>query len=114
MVVEYLSVFFVIVCCDSKVIEGLIVSINYVLGLFKWIEKMELFKWSLVEGFNVVIVDDFMKVGGIINGMKNLLEEFNVYLVGIGVLVEFEYVEECLVDDYVFFVKIKNVNMKEK
>ncbi|EAK8955542.1 pur operon repressor, partial [Listeria monocytogenes] len=57
---------------------------------------------------------DFMKAGGTINGMKNLLEEFNAHLVGIGVLVESEYAEERLVDDYVSLVKIKNVNMKEK
>ncbi|MBC1484186.1 pur operon repressor [Listeria sp. FSL L7-1485] len=113
-VAEHLSVPFVIVRRDSKVTEGSTVSINYVSGSSKRIEKMELSKRSLAEGSNVVIVDDFMKAGGTINGMKNLLEEFNAHLVGIGVLVESEYAEERLVDDYVSLVKIKNVNMKEK
>ncbi|SQC70111.1 Pur operon repressor [Listeria fleischmannii subsp. fleischmannii] len=62
----------------------------------------------------MLVVDDFMKAGGTVNGMKNLLEEFNANLVGIAVLVESEYAEERLVDDYVSLVKIKNVNVKEK
>lgn len=37
VVVNYLDVLVVIVRKDNKVIEGLIVSINYVLGFFKWI-----------------------------------------------------------------------------
>lgn len=55
-------------------------------------------------GLNVFIIDDFMKVGGIVNGMVSLFEEFDVIVVGIGVLVELEDIEECLVDEYVFFV----------
>ncbi|WP_290438969.1 phosphoribosyltransferase family protein, partial [Listeria monocytogenes] len=82
-VAEHISVPFVIVRRDSKVTEGSTVSINYVSGSSKRIEKMELSKRSLAEGSNIVIVDDFIKAGGTINGMKKLLEEFNAHLVGI-------------------------------
>lgn len=37
VVVSYLNVFVVIVCKDNKVIEGFIVSINYVLGFLNCI-----------------------------------------------------------------------------
>ena len=33
-------------------------------------------KEVLAEGSNVLIVDDFMKAGGTVNGMISLLEEF--------------------------------------
>lgn len=65
-------------------------------------------------GLNVFIIDDFMKVGGIINGMINLLDEFNVNVVGIGVLVEVEGVDECFVDEYMLLFIFLIINMKEK
>ncbi|WP_285518449.1 phosphoribosyltransferase family protein, partial [Thermolongibacillus altinsuensis] len=71
-------------------------------------------KRSLTEGANVLIVDDFMKAGGTINGMISLLAEFKANVVGIGVLVESEEAEERLVDEYVSLVKLTSVNVKEK
>ena len=50
-------------------------------------------KEALAEGSNVLIVDDFMKAGGTINGMINLLEEFKANVAGIAVLVEAEKVK---------------------
>ncbi len=90
------------------------VSINYVSGSSKRIQTMVLSKRSLKEGANVLIVDDFMKAGGTINGMISLLSEFRANVVGIGVLVESEEAEERLVDEYVSLVKLTSVNVKEK
>ena len=47
---------------------------------------MELSKRSLKRGSRVLVVDDFMKGGGTVNGMKSLIEEFEAELVGITVL----------------------------
>lgn len=57
-----------------------------------------------MEGVNVFIVDDFMKGGGIINGMKILIEEFDVNLIGIIVFVEVSFVGNCLIDDYMLLL----------
>lgn len=69
-------------------------------------------KRSLKEGSKVLVVDDFMKAGGTINGMKNLLDEFSATLSGIGVLVESNSMDDRLVDDYVSLLKLSNVNEK--
>jgi purine operon repressor len=113
-IASYLNVPVVIVRRDSRVTEGSTVSINYVSGSSKRIQSMVLSKRSLKEGSKVLVVDDFMKAGGTVNGMKNLLEEFSATLTGIGVLVESENAEERLVDDYVSLLKLSDVNEKNK
>ncbi|MDX8367623.1 pur operon repressor [Cytobacillus sp. Hm23] len=113
-VASYLNVPVVIVRRDSKVTEGSTVSINYVSGSSKRIQTMVLSKRSLDEGANVLIIDDFMKAGGTINGMISMLEEFKANVSGIGVLVESEGLEERLVDEYISLVKLTEVDVKAK
>ncbi|UOQ91351.1 pur operon repressor [Halobacillus shinanisalinarum] len=113
-VAAYLNVPVVIVRRDPKVTEGSTVSINYVSGSTKKIQTMVLTKRSLAEGSKVCIIDDFMKAGGTINGMKNLLTEFNAEVAGIGVLAEAEDEEEDrVVDDYVSLVQIISVDDRD-
>ncbi|RAK16567.1 purine operon repressor PurR [Anoxybacillus vitaminiphilus] len=113
-VAHFLNVPVVIVRRDNKVTEGSMVSINYVSGSSKRIQTMVLAKRSLAEGSNVLIIDDFMKAGGTVNGMISLLDEFNANVMGIGVLVESEETEERLVDEYISLVKLSSVDVKEK
>ena len=113
-VARQLNVPVVIVRRDNKVTEGPTVSINYVSGSSKRIQTMLLSKRSLAEGSRVLIVDDFMKAGGTINGMKSMLEEFKAHLAGIAVLVESENNEERLIDDYISLIKLSDVDVKEK
>lgn len=113
-VASQLNVPVVMVRRDSKVTEGSTVSINYVSGSSKRIQTMVLSKRSLAEGSKVLIVDDFMKAGGTVNGMKSMLEEFKAYLAGIAVLVESENIEERLVDEYLSLVKLSDVDLKSK
>jgi len=114
-VASYLDVPVVIVRRDSKVTEGSTVSINYVSGSTKRIQNMVLSRRSLAEGSHVLIIDDFMKAGGTINGMISMLEEFKATVAGIGVLVEAEEdSEERLVDEYISLVRLSEVNVKEK
>ena len=112
-IARHLNVPVVIVRRDSKVTEGPTVSINYVSGSARRIQTMVLSKRSMEKGRRVLITDDFMKVGGTINGMKSLLEEFNCELAGIAVLVEAEHQGELLVDDYLSLVKLHEVNEKD-
>ncbi|WP_082235830.1 pur operon repressor [Halobacillus massiliensis] len=113
-VASYLNVPVVIVRRDPKVTEGSTVSINYVSGSTRKIQTMVLTKRSLTEGSRVCIIDDFMKAGGTINGMRSLLKEFNAEVAGIGVLAEAEDEEEDrVVDDYVSVVQIMNVDNRQ-
>lgn len=113
-VANHLNVPVVIVRRDNKVTEGSTVSINYVSGSSKRIQTMVLSKRSLAEGSNVLIVDDFMKAGGTVNGMVSLLEEFKATVAGIAVLVESENAEERLVDHYLSLIKLSDVDEKDK
>ena len=87
-VANYLNVPFVIVRRDSKITEGSTVSINYVSGSSSRVEKMELSKRTLASGSNVLIVDDFLKAGGTINGMRSLIQEFDSTTAGAVVFCE--------------------------
>ena len=110
----YLNVPFVIVRRDSKITEGSTVSVNYVSGSSERIEKMELSKRSLKRGSRVLVVDDFMKGGGTVNGMKALIEEFEAELVGITVFAESTFSGRRMVDDYTSLICVKEVDTKTK
>ncbi|PEF49462.1 MULTISPECIES: pur operon repressor [Bacillus cereus group] len=113
-VANYLDVPVVIARKDNKVTEGPTVSINYVSGSSKRIQTMTLAKRSLPEGANVLIIDDFMKAGGTIQGMMSMLEEFKANVVGIGVLVESTDIEERLINNFVSLIRLSEVDVKEK
>lgn len=106
----------VIVRRDNKVTEGSAVSINYVSGSTKRIQTMSLARRALKEQSRVLILDDFMKAGGTIQGMMDLLFEFKATVAGVGVFVESGEVEleERLLEDYVSLAKLTAVDMKTK
>ena len=111
---SYLNVPFVIVRRDSKITEGSTVSVNYVSGSSERIEKMELSKRSLKRGSNVLVVDDFMKGGGTVNGMKSMIEELESILVWITVFAEGSFDGKRMVDDYTSLLKVDQVNTLDK
>src|SRR5690606_12093611 len=114
-VAAYLNVPVVIVRRDPKVTEGPSVSINYVSGSSRKIQTMVLPKRSLQEGSRVCIIDDFMKAGGTIQGMMNLLAELHAEVQAIGVLAEADDEEdERIVTDYTSLVKITNLDMAKQ
>lgn len=113
-VASYLNVPFVIVRRDSKITEGSTVSVNYVSGSSERIEKMELSKRSLKRGSHVLVVDDFMKGSGTVNGMKSMIEEFESELVGITVFAEGAFDGRRMVEDYTSLLKVDSVNTIDK
>nr|WP_255654962.1 pur operon repressor [Cohnella sp. REN36] len=113
---QYLNVPVVIVRRDHKVTEGSVVSINYVSGSTKRIQTMSLARRALKEQSRVLIVDDFMKAGGTIQGMVDLLHEFRAYVAGVGVFVESGEIdsEERLLHDYISLARLTEVDLKTK
>lgn len=109
-IARHLNVPVVIVRQDSKVTEGSTVSINYVSGSTGRIQTMALSKRSMKSGQRVLLTDDFMKAGGTMVGMKNLLKEFECELAGIAVLVEADHPSQTLIDDYVSLVRLSGVD----
>lgn len=100
----------VVIRKDNKVTEGSTVSINYVSGSSRKIETMVLSKRTLAEGSNVLIVDDFMRAGGSIMGVINLMNEFKAKVIGVSVLVESKEVKQRLIEDYTSLVKLSDVD----
>ncbi|WP_256762258.1 pur operon repressor [Cohnella sp. WQ 127256] len=112
---QYLNLPVVIVRRDHKVTEGSAVSINYVSGSTKRIQTMSLARRALKEQSRVLIIDDFMKAGGTIQGMVDLLYEFRAVVAGVGVFVESEVdSEERLLHDYVSLARLTEVDLKTR
>ena len=95
---------------DNKVTEGSTVSINYVSGSTRKIETMVLSKRTLKEGSRVLVVDDFLRAGGSITGVTNLMEEFNATVVGVSVLVEAKEVANRRFNDYTPLLKVSEID----
>jgi purine operon repressor len=110
----YMNIPVVIVRRDSQVTEGSAVSINYVSGSNKRIQTMSLARRVMKEEAKVLIIDDFMRVGGTIHGMMDLLKEFKATVNGVGVFMQSCEVEEHLVDDYISLAKLQGVDSKTK
>nr|WP_276571967.1 pur operon repressor [Secundilactobacillus kimchicus] len=105
-VAEFLNVPFAIVRHDSQISEGSTVSVNFVSESRQRIEKMALAKRSLAAGSRVLLVDDFMKGGGTIGGMRSLLAEFDAVLAGVSVLAEGAFEGNRVVPDYTSLLKV--------
>ena len=71
---------------DSKAYEGSAVNINYTAGSGNGIETMSLSRRAVTSAQRALIIDDFMKGGGTIRGMNDLMREFDVEVVGMGVV----------------------------
>ncbi|GIP36329.1 pur operon repressor [Paenibacillus sp. J2TS4] len=110
----YLNLPVVIVRRDSQVTEGSLVSINYVSGSSRRIQTMSLARRALKEQSKVLVIDDFMRAGGTVQGMMDLLQEFKATVQGVGVLVESEDVQERLVTDYVSLARLSGVDIKSR
>lgn len=106
----------VLVRRDHQVTEGSAVSINYVSGSHKSLHTMTLSRRALKEKSRVLIMDDFMKAGGTIQGMVDLLAEFDAKVAGVGVLVESGEIEseQRLLQDYVSLATLTVVDAKGK
>lgn len=106
----------VLVRRDHQVTEGSAVSINYVSGSHKSIHTMTLSRRALKEKSRVLIVDDFMKAGGTVRGMIDLLAEFDAEVAGVGVLLDSGSVDsdERQVEEYVSLATLETVDSKNR
>ena len=111
---KYLNLPFVTVRRRPKITEGATISVNYVASSSDRVEKMELAKRLLKPHANVLIIDDFMKGGGTMNGMEELVKEFECHVVGRCVLCETQFKEPRRVADYLSLININRVDTTNK
>lgn len=98
---------------DSRITEGSVVTINTVSGSSKRFGSLSLSRRSLPEGSKTLIIDDFMKAGGTVQGMFDLLQEFDAEVVGVGVMAD-SRVDERLIENYVSLATVDEVNVRER
>ena len=88
MTAHMLDVPLVIARRDSRAYEGSAVKINYIVGGgSERIETMALARRAVQPGQRALIIDDFMKGGGTLQGMVDLMKEFLAEVVGVGVMI---------------------------
>lgn len=83
-----LNVPLVIARKDSRAYEGPAIKLNYTTGnSASSMETMALARRAVKSGQRALIIDDFMKGGGTLRGMHDLMEQFEVTVIGTGVVI---------------------------
>ncbi|HHW94442.1 MAG TPA: pur operon repressor [Mogibacterium sp.] len=90
----------VVIRREAMYSEGSTVSINYFSGSTQGIAKMSIAKRAVRPDTEAIVIDDFMKGGGSIQGVKNILSEFEIQVVGIGVALEAREPEKKKIKNY--------------
>jgi len=92
---------------ESLITDGPILSVSYISGSQRHLQAMSLPKKSLLEGARVLVVDDFLRAGGTLKALADLLHEFQSVVVGSVVLVETARPAEKLASDYLSIVRVE-------
>ncbi len=99
---------------ESRVSEGSTVSINYFSGSSDRIQKMSLAKRAVEPGRKAIIIDDFMRAGGSIKGIIDVLAEFDVSVAGKGVVIAALEPKKKVVEDVFPIIKLGRVDEERK
>lgn len=113
-VARFMNVPFVTARKRAKVTEGATVSVNYVASSSDRVEKMELPTRILPKHSKVLIIDDFMKGGGTLIGMSELVKEFESEVVGVCVLCEADREAEKLINNYLSLIQITRIDTEKR
>lgn len=104
----------VVIRRESKVSEGSTISINYFSGSYDRIQKMSIAKRAVVPGSRAVIIDDFMRGGGSIKGISEILSEFDVSIAGTGIVMTNIDPQKKKIQDYISLLYLDSVDEDQK
>jgi len=104
----------VIIRDANRVTEGSSVNINYLSGSNRRIQTMSLSRRALPAGARVLIIDDFMKGGGTVRGIQDLMAEFSARVVGTGVVVAMREPLQKQVHDYYPLLELVEIDDVKK
>ena len=96
----------VIIRKDMKVSEGPTLSMTYVTGGSNKVESMSLPRKALKPDSKVILIDDFMRGGGTLKGMKDLMHEFGAKVIGTGVFISTTKPQQKMVEDYISLIEL--------
>ena len=83
---------------------------TYVSGNSSKVESMSLPRKAVKPGSKVILIDDFMRGGGTIKGMIELMNEFGAEVIGKGVFISTTNPIKKMVDDYISLIQIDVIN----
>lgn len=66
----------------NRVSEGITLSVHYKSKSSNTVQSMYVTKGAISKGARILVIDDFMKGGGTIAGMKNLIQENEAEFIG--------------------------------
>ena len=95
---------------EAKVSEGSTVSINYFSGSYDRVQKMSISKRAVVPGSKALVIDDFMRGGGSTKGISDILAEFDVSVVGVGIAIVSLEPEKKRLTDYTAVLYLGDVD----
>lgn len=110
MTAHMLNLPLVVIRRESKISEGSTVSINYISGSSERIQKMSLSKRAITPGAKAIIIDDFMRAGGSVKGIIEMLSEFEIEIVGIGVVIASAEPQKKKISDYYPLIFLNSVD----
>lgn len=111
---EFLNVPSVVVRREAKISEGATMSINYLSGSSERVQKMSISKRGALSGSKALIIDDFMRGGGSVKGISDILSEFDIQVVGIGVAIANVTPQKKKVTDYTPLLYLGHVDEDSK
>ncbi|GAB1476044.1 pur operon repressor [Bacillota bacterium] len=114
MTAHMLNLPLVVVRRESRISEGSTVSINYFSGSTDRIQKLSIAKRAVESGKKAIVIDDFMRAGGSIKGIVDVLSEFDVKVVGTGVLIAAIEPEKKVISDYYPLLYLGKVDEQNK
>jgi len=104
----------VVIRRESKISEGSTVSINYFSGSAERIQKMSISKRAVSVGSKAIIIDDFMRAGGSVKGISEMLAEFDIEVVGTGIVIASTEPEKKKIQDYFPLIYLGSVDEERK
>lgn len=107
MTANGLNVPLVVARNENRVTEGSTISINYVSGSTGKVQTMYVSKSAIPPGSKVLVIDDFMRAGGTVKGMVELIQELGSTVEGIGVLMETVIPEEKMIEGYISLLTLE-------
>ena len=99
---------------EARISEGSTVSINYFSGAYERLQKMSMSKRAIKPGSKVLIIDDFMRGGGSVTGITEMVGEFGCKVAGVGIAIVSREPEKKKVSDYSALVYMGKVSSEDK
>ena len=100
----------VVIRREAMYAEGSTVSINYFSGSSDRIQKMSIAKRAVSQGSKAIVIDDFMRGGGSLKGVIEILGEFDINVEAIGVAMVSREPEKKKVSKYLPIVYIDEID----